>query len=162
MKLTRIRCKGKKIHNDLMHVIGKHLRVTLKNAGFITEYYVINSSRIDLKLRMRSFKIDIGKLGYNASYNPHTEYKVGYRRTCTPTWQQRVDYNNIVNEVLDSFNVSCNIVSGCYTIREGLESMDEYDWQDQKPMWQYHNENRGIYIAKLPWQATPLGKVMGG
>lgn len=150
MKLTNIRdYNGKKLDRETLEFIGQHLVANLKDAGYITEYYVINSSRIDLKLRGRSFKIDIEQLGYNAQLNPYMNYKAGYRRTCTPTWAQRVEYNNIINEHLNLRKISCNIKSLHYIIREGTTCFNEFDWENQKKDYEYQNEMRGFRVVPM-------------
>ena len=70
-------------------------------------------------------------------------------RTNVPTWNQRVTYNNVVNQVLTFFNVSANVKSGDYTVRHGLEAMTERDWYNQKPMWVTMNEDKGYYVGHL-------------
>lgn len=144
MKITRIRSA-----KAGLDVIASQLQHAIKRAGYISEVRVINSSRIDIGMHMCSFRVDVNVHGYNARYNPHMKYKAGYARTATPTWDQRVDFNNIVNSVLDKFKVSANVKSGDFIIRKGTECMTEDDWFDQKPEWMHHNEMRGFRIESL-------------
>jgi len=151
MKLTKLKISktNKKLNHYLMEQISNTIVNKLALAGFITEGYIINSSRIDFKQHMRSFSIDINKLGYNASFNPHMNYKAGYKRTNTPTWNQRVHYNNIINTILTNYDISCNIKSGEYIIREGIKEFTENDWNYQRPDYEIQNKIRGFNIKRL-------------
>ena len=150
MKLTKIRDnQGNILSKENLEFIGNRLVFLLSEAGFITESFVINSSRIDLKTEKKSFKIDVEKLGYNARLSPFGNYKAGYRRTSTPTWNQRVEYNNIINEHLDLLQLSCNIKSAHYVIRQGNETFDELDWENQKKDWEWQNESRGFKVVSI-------------
>ena len=141
MKITRIKCLKAKVS---LEDIAADLRLKIADEGFITEVRVVNSSRIDLGLHMKSFVVDTKIHGYNTRHNPHSNPK----RTQVPSWDQRVLYNEIVNKCLDKYNISANVTSGCFIIRKGTESMSEYDWHDQKPEWMYHNESRGYYVEE--------------
>ena len=150
MKLTNIRdYQGKKLKPETLEFIANRLVVLLNEAGFITDCTVVNSSRIDLSYQKKSFVIDTARIGYNARLNPHMNYKKGYARTQIPTWSQRVEYNNIINEHLDLLKVSCNIKSMHYIIRQGNEAMTERDWEDQKTTWEYLNEDKGFKVVSL-------------
>ena len=92
----------------------------------------------------KTFSLDLRKHDRNLYVS-----QSGDRLTNLPTWDQRVEFNNIVNAVLNKFRVSANVKSGFYTIRKGFECMTEYDWQDQKPRWIYHNEINGNYIESV-------------
>jgi len=145
MKIMKIKnnATGKKFENiKILELIAERLELELGSKGYITEYTVINSSRIDLKLRGRSFKVNTDKLGYNAKLD--NSIKHGYRRSNTPTWGQRVDYNNTVNRVLNDYEVSCKVVSGDFTIRNGVVCFDERDWKDQVPYWM----GKDLYIKE--------------
>jgi len=151
MKLTKIRVDGKKLDESMIKAIMVSMQVKMIKAGYITDFERVNSQSVSIGLHGRSFKVDVQRLGYNAQHGPfNTRLKLGYKRTCTPTWVQRVEFNDIVNSVLDSFKVSCNIKSGPFTIREGLTSFTENDWLDQVPSWMTHNESRGYYVSALP------------
>ena len=150
MKITKIQKNNDKLSQDDLQALATELQYTLFRAGFRTNAKVVNSSRIDLGLHMKSFVIDINKLGYNARYSPYCSSKKGFRRTSSPTWDQRVEYNNLVNEVLTKWAISANVKSGEFTIRQGKDELTEKDWQDQKPSWYYRNEANGYYVAELP------------
>lgn len=157
MKFTKMRQDGKKLTHEELEQLGRDLVNELGSVGFITDHFTINSSRIDLKVHMKSFTINVTRLGYNASYNPMMKYKAGYKRTNLPTWLQRVSYNNIVNRLLDENNISCNVTSGPFTIRLGLDSMNQDDWLDQKPDYLIENENRGFIIKRINKHLSLVG-----
>jgi hypothetical protein len=118
MKLTKIRnIDGTKLEQSELITIGQSLVAKLAKAGFITEYEVKGATSMKLGLHRRSFKINVAQLGYNAVIGIHVKSKKGYKRTHTPTWEQREEYNHIVNAVLDKFQVCCNIKSGPYIVR---------------------------------------------
>lgn len=142
MKLTKLRNKdGSKLESIQFDLIESKLNHALYKAGFITDITMVNSSQIKIGQRMRTFSIDVSRLGYNTQMNPYQK-----RRTNLPCWKQRVEFNMIVNAVLDSLKISCNIKSGPFVIREGMLKFDEYDWSDQKPIWMYENERKGYRI----------------
>jgi hypothetical protein len=141
MKITRIKCLKA---NVTLEEIAADLRLKIADEGFITKVRVVNSSRIDLGMHMKSFVIDTKIHGYNTRHNPHSNPK----RSSTPSWTQRVTYNNIINKCLDKYNISANIKSGPFTIRLGTKSFIENDWYDQKPEYLYHNESRGYLLEE--------------
>lgn len=149
MKVTKIKSNGKKVSLSELETLCQYIVFKASAAGFITESSVVNSQSIKIGLHMRTFKIDVNQLGYNAQYNPYRQTKLGYVRTCTPTWEQRVEFNNIVNEAFDRFKLTANIKSGDYTIRKGFYSYTEDDWFDQIPDWQENNEARGFIVKAL-------------
>jgi hypothetical protein len=136
--------KGEKLGTDFLGTIQAQLEFEFNKKGFITNVYIVNSQSIKIGLWMRTFKLDTLKHDRNLQVNPYQS-----KLTSLPNWDQRVIFNNIVNKVLDKFKVSANIKSGPYTIREGLECMTEYDWQDQKPAWVYENERKGYYVIAV-------------
>lgn len=149
MKLTKIRTKNTKLNESHLKHLGIHLVNQLNNAGFITEYTILNSQSIKLGMHSKSFTVDVKRLGYNARYNPFRRTKLGYTRTSTPTWDQRVQFNDIVNSVLNEFGITCNVKSGPFTIRKGGISLNENDWNNQKPDYLWHNESRGFTIESI-------------
>ena len=143
MKLTKMRKNGQKLNSEDFNALIVDLHNAIKAEGFITEIQQVNSQCIKLGLHMRSFNIDLSVHGYN------TQHSMGrMKRTNLPSWDQRVTYNDTLNKILDQHNISCNIKSGPYTIRQGLESMTERDWEFQKPEWQHQNEIRGYYVEE--------------
>lgn len=144
-----MRINNQKLTDQNFKDIQLTLSLEIQKAGYISKVYEVSSTSMKIGLHMRSFSVDTSKHGYNARYNPYRITKKGYTRTNTPTWNQRVEFNNIINKVLNEYNVSCNIKSGPYTIRQELTAMTESDWYDQKPEWQLDNEIRGFYIESL-------------
>ncbi len=143
MKITRIKSKAG------LDVIAAQLQHAIAKAGYISEVKIVNKSRIDIGMHMCSFRVNVAVHGYNARYNPYMNYKAGYKRTSTPTWDQRVEFNDIVNAVLNKFKASANIKSGPFVIRKGTEAMTESDWHNQKPSYLLENEARGFSVESL-------------
>lgn len=123
MKLNKISKQGKKLNSIQMNALVIKLDKAIKRAGFISGVKIINSSAITISGHMRSFSIDVAKLGYNARVNQitATTTKAGFKRTDVPTWTQREQYNHIVNDVLDSLKLSANIKSGDYEVRSSVD-----------------------------------------
>ena len=142
MKITNIRDldSGKKLSKPELETIAEVLQLKINKAGFHAHVTVINSSRIDLSLRSKSFEVIPEILGYNAT-GFEGGYKKGYKLTRTPTWDQRVEYNNIVNSVLTGYKIKAVVKSGLYTIRTLDKVYIENDWFNQKPDWQYSDHN---------------------
>lgn len=144
MKITHIRINDKTPTRTEMQDIMLILTHEISKANFITEINQTTKYAIKLGQHMRSFSINTDYLPHNVQYNPH---RPNGRLTSLPTWDQRVVYNNLVNAVLDSLNVSAMVTSGPFLIREGMNKMTERDWHIQKPEWVMHNEDRGYYVS---------------
>lgn len=130
MRITRIRdlnghkIKLKKLVNTLDH--------KLKKAGFVTEVTQVNSTSVHLGLHMRSFRIDPAKLGYNANTGrDYANTPKGYKRTTTPLWSQREDYNHVVNDVLDQFKLNATVKSGNYIVRDYMSGPVHYWYPEE-------------------------------
>jgi hypothetical protein len=68
------------------------------------------------------------------SYYPVHRSVAGWKRTNIPTWDQRVEFNNIVNEVFDSHSATANIKSGVFTVRTVEDgAWNEGHWSAQIP-----------------------------
>jgi len=156
MNITKIRDNEKSLPKETLEMVCGALDAAISHAGFKTDVRVVNKSRIDLSGNRCSFKVDVERLGYNARYAPGQGGNKGYTRTSTPTWHQRVEYNNIVNKVLNRYGLSANVTSGGFTIRSGMESKTESDWISQTPEWIRINEARGYIVTGLPVQLTRL------
>lgn len=144
MKITKMRIKGQKPGGLKMNDVLVELKHRFDRAGFQTNVGVISDSGIKIGLWMRTFILDTTKHELNLQCNPYQQ-----KLTKLPNWDQRVKFNDIVNSVLNKFKVSANVKSGPFIIREGLECMTEYHWQDQKPSWIYQNEQNGYYITSV-------------
>jgi len=150
MKCAYIRDKnGKKLTEKRLERFCRALQNKLKKTGFLCEVYTLGKSAITLSARSKSFVIDVKKLGYNARFAPWFKTIVGWKNTETPTWAQRVQFNNIVNDHFDAHQISARIRSGAFKIRDGFIRYTEYDWFCQKPRWIAEKENRGWYVDAL-------------
>jgi hypothetical protein len=116
MKITRLSKNGQKVNSELLNKVQVELFTKFKKAGFITE---VDLAKGKIGMHMCSFRIDTNKLGYNAQVSDLTvkTCKTGYKRTATPTWIQREEFNHIVNNVFDKYKLTAKIVSGDYLIR---------------------------------------------
>ena len=144
MKLTKIRFSpsGHKLSAFNLNLMVTELNNLFKNKGYITRARVVNSSRIDISGNNYHFRLDKTKHSYN-------QYEYNGRKTLFPTWEQRVEFNNTLNEYLDKCNVECNIKSMHYIIRQGFKSFKEVDWVDQVQDWEIQNWRRGFRIVSL-------------
>lgn len=146
MKITCIRIGKERIKPAQvdLEAIELLLRMRFARAGFITDVFPMSSTSIKVGLRQRSFKLDLTRHDRNLRHNPHMASTL----TDTPTWEQRVQFNTIVNSVLNKLKISANVKSGPFTIRKGREVFTEGDWYDQKPEYLQSNESRGFYIEE--------------
>lgn len=136
MKVTCMRKDGRKLTWGELDDVCNALIARFEFSGFITEVHQLGLTSIKIGLRMRSFRINTEMLGHNARLGylnglrqlmqcSHTD--VGFKRTDVPTWEQREEFNHIVNAVFDKYDISANIKSGPYTIREGLVAVKHWD-----------------------------------
>lgn len=146
MKLTKIRTNQNEIpSNKILVSIINDINTQFKGKGFITEVSIINKTSIRIGQHMRSFSLDLSIHDRNLQCNPHLVPKL----TNLPTWEQRVVFNNVINNVLNKHNISCNIKSGPFIIRKGSHSMTENDWLDQRPEYLLANIAKGFEIIML-------------
>ena len=149
MKFTKIRIDGKIPSSEVMEQIARDLEATVRAAGYEAYSEVTSKSSIKLSNNQSSFKVNIARHGYNTRHRMNGSKM----RSHSPTWDQRVEYNNLLNKVLDDFGVSCNVRNSFFKIRKGTEHFTESDWHEQKPDFMYHNEARGFYIEKGDYKA---------
>lgn len=146
MRATAIRYKkdGKVISDSHMVALIQEVMRRTTRAGFRTDVKWLNSTSIKIGLHKSSFRIDTDKLGYNARIGRFVYSPKGYKRTDTPTWDQRVEFNNIVNDVFDRLRLTAGIKSGCFIIRErDFGRKSERHWEDQTPTWMgYHGAGK--------------------
>jgi hypothetical protein len=139
MKVTYLRNEsGNKLNHTEMNMIIERLDYKFNEAGFLTSVYQLNGTSLNISQGGKCFSVDVSKLGHNArlpyvtnQYGTYCgiKYIRGYKKTSLPTWDQRVRFNNILNEVLDFYKVTCNIKSGPFVIRDRKNgSMHECDW----------------------------------
>ncbi len=136
MKVTRIRTKKNELPStDQLLKLEKRLNKAFQKAGFITKV-TLGDSRSNMKigLHMASFKVDVNKIGHNAMVGKYKKSPKGYVRTNTPTWEQRVEFNDIVNDCFNKSKLSARITSGKFLVRDLKQgAMDEQHWQEQSP-----------------------------
>lgn len=121
MRITAIRINNTKAKNWELKAIVQTLNYRFKRAGFLTNASIVNSTSIDIKLRhMQYAEIDTSKRGYNYRVNLYTksDIKKGYKRTKSLSWNQRVELNHLINDVLDTHRVSATIRAMSFVIRD--------------------------------------------
>jgi hypothetical protein len=138
MKITSIRINREKPSELNLQRICDKIQHAFKTFGFVTNVEVHTSTSIRIGLHMRSFQLDLDKHDRNLYIS-----RAGNKLTNLPTWDQRVEFNDIVNKILNAFNVSANVKSGPYTIRQGTKSFTENEWHDQTPDWVRSNSING-------------------
>lgn len=141
-----MRINGKKPASFQLESIVNDLRAEFIKQGFETEVEQKNSTAVKIGGGGKCFTVNVAQLGHNASigftngmgyFYDNTGIK-GYKRTSIPTWDQRVEFNDIINKILDAYEVTANIKSGPYTIRhKDLGGYSEGDWHDQTPYESY-------------------------
>lgn len=130
MKAVKIRnSKGCKAEAPVLNRVCMELTARFEKAGFISDAVVTDQGGIRIGLHMRSFTINTAKLGHNYDTSPYARKacKTGYRRTNTPTWEQREKYNHIINDVFDKFGLKANIYNSFVHIRYS-DSGRVYHW----------------------------------
>jgi len=114
MKITWLRDEtGKKIDTTRADNLGAQLINQLAAAGFITD----NIGLQKIGMHNKCFVVDTNILGYNKSVGRWNNSVVGFTRTNIPTWEQRVQFNNIINKFFDDNGLTAKIISGDFLIR---------------------------------------------
>lgn len=134
MKITNIRISKAKPTSVQLVSIVVELRKRFAKAGFETGVEQLTSTSISIGLHMRSFQLDLSKHDRNLYRS-----RCGDKLTNLPTWDQRVEFNDIVNAVLSKAKASATVRSGPFTIRKGFHEYTESDWHNQTPHWVEHN-----------------------
>lgn len=151
MRATKLRHDdGAKLTKKMADEYAVLLEGELKAAGFITDVSAPTHTTLHLNYSSHAcFVIDTDLLGYNYREDDHHSL-VGWKRTAVPTWDQRVEFNDLLNLFLDRHKLKCNIKSGPYTVRTYENGgRTEWHWQHEKPFWQIQNEQRFGTIEKL-------------
>jgi len=137
MRATNIRIAGKKPTREELAHVADMLRGAYLLAGYVTDVE-IRGAALTISSGMGQFRVDTDRLGYNArlprdswhGFGGQGNTIRGYARTDVPTWEQRVEFNNLTNGVLDALNVSATIRSGPFTVRSARDgavtSWDRY------------------------------------
>jgi hypothetical protein len=122
MNATRIRTRSGEIPStDLLLKLEKRLNAAFKRSGFETQVTLKTRSALKIGLHMCSFRIDPEKLGYNADRGfCGSRCSAGFKRTRTPTWEQRESFNHLVNDAFDALKLSARIKSGPFLVRSAL------------------------------------------
>jgi hypothetical protein len=132
MKATRIKQVQKTgastlVSESILEAVCAEIVSLTAKVGFITGARVVSKGGISIGIHSRQFRINTAKLGYNARLCGDSPK--GYKRVDVPTWDQRVEFNGIVNKVFDRFKLSASIISGNYTVRS-TESGAFYRWPE--------------------------------
>lgn len=137
MRATSIRyTNGSKLTQHQLQSVCDVILSRTSKAGFITQAQVINGSCIKIGLHMSSFRVNTQQLGHNARIGRYIESPKGYKRTDVPTWDQRVEFNNLVNQIFDDYKLVARITSGPFTVRDRTQgACDEQDWINQAPSY---------------------------
>jgi hypothetical protein len=124
MRATYIRNRDKsKLTKSELETLCSYIVAKAAKAGFETEAGLLSGGAIKIGMHMCSFRIITSKLGHNARTDRFNKSPKGYKRTNVPTWEQREDFNHLVNDAFDKYKLTANIKSGPYIVRtkEGRE-----------------------------------------
>lgn len=123
MKVSCLKIKGQKPTQKQTDALVKQIKRAFTAAGFVTGVHSYGPTSMDIGLHMKCFQVDTDKLGFNARMNYSNPWggergpKVGFKKTSLPTWDQRVEFNDILNDILDRAKATARIVSGPFVIR---------------------------------------------
>lgn len=134
MKAYKIRnSNGQKLTTAQLEELSQRLQRQLKRNHFITHCSPIGQSGVKIGLNGKCFTIDVKALGYNGRFLQSWQRKidgVDYKLTNLPTWEERVMFNDIVNDVFDAMKISAAIKSGVFVVRDYVKGRrSESDWQ---------------------------------
>lgn len=128
MRATYIRNQDKsKLSESELETLCQYIVSKAAKAGFETDASILSGGAIKIGINMRSFQIIPATLGYNARIGRHVSSPKGYKRTLVPTWEQREDFNHLVNDAFDKYKLTANIKSGPYTVRTREGRVDSWD-----------------------------------
>ena len=144
MNITSIRFNSKKPTEKQLKQLCSLIESRMKTIGFEVGAWKITSSAVKVSAHRQSFTVNPLIRGHNLRHNPMYPKP---RLTRTPTWNQRVEFNVVLNGILDSLAITANIKSGEYTIRKGFTVYTESDWDTQQPSWERENIDKGHYIS---------------
>lgn len=119
MRATCIRTKtGELPSTDQILALEKLLKKKMHEKGFISDAKTLTRSSMKIGLHMCSFRIDTRIHGHNADVGYiGSRCKAGYKRTTIPTWNQREEFNHLVNDCFDKLKLNAKIMSGPFKIR---------------------------------------------
>ena len=104
--------------------LAKELTIDLSRLGYEVNFTADGKKLLMSNVRLGDKKIEME--GYNIS--PYTG-----RRGRILSWDNWVEVNNRINDVLDRHNVSANVnsLAGKFKIREGTKRFGEADWNEE-------------------------------
>jgi hypothetical protein len=154
MQVTRIRTKAGKFLTDKQYDrLVKEILSKTKRAGFETDCARLTKRiwgtdkkgyrKVIETLPLKSISIGMGfscfriipKIHeYNGRMGHYIDSPKGYTRTTVPTWDQRVEFNDLINDIFDAWKLSARIKSGPYLVRSRQTGRrDESDWSSEDP-----------------------------
>lgn len=128
MRVTNIRnAKDSVLASNELRALASQLRIALIRAGFLTDVEVVTSSGLNISNGQTAFRVDTALLGWNAKVGYYDgagtvlerrATSEGFQKTSLPTWDQRVAFCRLVNDVLDSHRVTASVLgSGAFVVR---------------------------------------------
>lgn len=113
MRVTGIRIKGVRPTHAQLTKIAVRLEQSFKRAGFNTGVYIENSTALNITAGGSTFRVNTERLGHNYRVNRSSlaSTKAGYKRSNLPTWDQRVEFNHAINDVLDAMSVTARVTA---------------------------------------------------
>ena len=145
MRFSTITQNGKKLDNYDLEGLGSDLVHELASHGYMADFEINKQGKLKVGMRRKSFVINVARLGHNSRFNPLYNKP---RRTSTPTWDQRVHYNNIINDYMDKYQLKAIIRNSVFIIRDKEGRKNESYWIDNEPEFSRHNTSRGYLIEK--------------
>lgn len=128
-------------------------------AGFITDAEPIGKYSIKIGMHSRCFRVNTTMIGHNARVGRYISSPKGYKRTDVPTWDQRVEFNDIVNNCFDRAGLAGRIMSGTFKVRTKDQGRcDEDDWKMQGA--QTYSCDTGNYGASVNGFGEVISEIM--
>jgi hypothetical protein len=151
MRATNIRNKdGSKLTESELETLCQVIVSQAAKAGFITGSSVLSGGAIKIGLHMSSFRVDTAKLGHNARINDYLKSLKGYKRTNVPTWDQRVEFNDLVNAIFNRWKLTARIVSGKFEVRSKADgARTESNWTDIDPSQGVQFNSMGQLMSQI-------------
>lgn len=140
MKITNMRLdnpNGRLLTRQEIAAVLGDLERAIYRAGFVSNVREISKSGVNIAVSGKTFKINPKFHGYNARVGYYDGRGVvvqkasetGYVKTDIPTWEQRVEFNHLINDVLDKHNVSADVRSTGNFIVRSRETGAVRDWK---------------------------------
>lgn len=116
MKATFIKQNNKRPTQEVLNKLVKTIESKALRLGFRTFARVESLSGIHIGHHRDTFSILPEALGHNVRY-PYQPDGLPWKRTRKPTWDQRVQFNNLINDIFDELKLTARIVSGTFIVR---------------------------------------------